>query len=126
MQQLSAGAREGDRQLSSKIDARSATLIKQTSVILNMVEGTPGAIANLHSITIAQAKQQSRQVEALNKSLLSTTSHLADISYGTFATVAKHAKSMRGAAARMSNRIEVIKRLLILYKPPNIIQATRC
>ncbi|RYO84451.1 hypothetical protein DL764_009326 [Monosporascus ibericus] len=60
------------------MDAQSDALIKHTSLILDFVSATPGAIARLHSITTAQAEQQSREVKNLHRGLSTCTKDMLE------------------------------------------------
>jgi hypothetical protein len=121
IKQISTTGRECNSKLSARMNAQFDAINHQTSLILDFVSATPGAIAGLHSITAAHAEEQSRQVKTLHQGLASVTSHLETLSLdvsSTSAIIGKHACDMRRAAGKLFNLFQDIKKLLLLYHLP--------
>lgn len=110
--------RDHNSQISTQLDAHSDTLIKQASKILEFVSTTPDAVAGIHHVMTAQAKQQSQQAQSLTQSLNGVISQLNVLSLDTSATtvtIRKHANYIKHTATKLCSFIRDIQKLLILY-----------
>ncbi|KAI0106388.1 hypothetical protein GGR51DRAFT_559805 [Nemania sp. FL0031] len=102
---LSANVQQHDNRFSTKFDAQTTTLVKQTSTILNLVANTPDAIANLRGLTIAQAEKQEHQVRSLSRGMKSVKSRIEALSLNfSAASTAIH---------RTANLIRNIQQLIL-------------
>jgi hypothetical protein len=105
-----------DNQFSNKFDTQTAALVKQTSTILSLVAGTPGAIADLHALTIAQAEERERQTQSLFGGMKSVMSRIEILSLDISATstaVHEYTNCIRQAADKTFTLMRNIQKLLL-------------
>ncbi|KAJ2971192.1 hypothetical protein NUW58_g9484 [Xylaria curta] len=116
IKQLSAGVRKYEGQLSTTFDAQANALLNQTSMILDLVGGTPDAIASLHALTTAQAEEQARQTKFLFVNMKSVMSRIGGLSLefsATSAAVHRYIRSARQTADNVFRLMQDIQRLII-------------
>lgn len=109
--------RKYDCQLSAKFDTQTDALLNQTSMILNLVAGTPDAIASLRALTVAQAQEQARQTKSLFGGIKSITARIEVLSleFGATSTaVHGYVRSVHRTADRVFRLMQDIQRLVLL------------
>lgn len=108
---------KNNSQLSANFDSQTNALLNQTSIILNLVTGTPDAIANLHALTATQAEEQARQTKSLFGGMKSIMSRIEaqSLEYSAASTaVHGYVRSVRKTADRVFRLMQDIQTLVLL------------
>ena len=97
---------------------RSEDVFQQTTAILDIVAGTPDAIANLRSLISLNSERQAIQGELLKKSLVNISDHLGSISLQSkrsFEIVRQGGANINRAMTRLYSLLQEIRKLVQAY-----------